>query len=408
MCLPIAWPFCQGSLRVCIIICLHEGAARTVLRCYSPGKHALGDLAGPGPTTTTGPTPAAGTKRRLEEAAGQVGGVAGPGRVGVAEALAVLEDGLVQVGQGVGQVQDGAEALGVAVALDLDDARLLVDLAADLAVDDEEAHDVLDLGLADAQLPGDPGQAHARVGSDEVEHGLGAHVTRDLVDVLGNEGVGEEVLVLLEDALVLMDIVPLVRIDQLGHGGDAGVVPVGLRLLAVEGVDVGPHQHGREQQVFEDLDALQAAGFVVVAEGLEEVGLCVLPVLLAHVHFATALPDDAHDLGVGHGRAHLEGPLVQDLELLVVLHLGVHLDLEGEDLEEVSALAGVVGAVLTPTGIVELLKLLSNGQVVSAVEQELGKLDVGLQPEPLVVCGLETFQCEGVEALHTLCSSFGI
>lgn len=286
-----------------------------------------------------------------------------------AEALAVLEDGLVNVGDGLGELCHGTDAGGVGILQDLEGALLLVNGAADAAVDDEEAEDVADLGLGDVELLADPGELHAGVWGDELDDALGAHVAGHFVDIFGDERVGEDVLVVLEDGLVRVDVVSLVGVDELGHGGDAGVALVWFGLLGLEGVDVGAHEHDGEEEVLEDLDALEGAGLVVVVEGLEEVLVGVGPVFFAHVHLAAALSDNAHDLGVGDGRLDAEGALVQAFELLVVLHLGVHLNLEGVDLERVGALAGVIGAVFALAGSLELSDLLGQRGIFLAVEE---------------------------------------
>ena len=58
---------------------------------------------------------------------------------------------------------------------------------------------------------------------------------------------------------------------------------------------------------------------------LEEVGSCVGPQPLVHVHLAAALPDDGHDAGVRDGGLDGQRPDVQLLQLLRVLLLRVDL-----------------------------------------------------------------------------------
>ena len=68
-----------------------------------------------------------------------------------------------------------------------------------------------------------------------------------------------------------MYLSPLIRVDQIRHRLDLWVVLVWLRLLTVEGVDLRACEHVRQHEVLEDLDALQRACLVVVAERVEEV-----------------------------------------------------------------------------------------------------------------------------------------
>ena len=212
------------------------------------------------------------------------------------EALAVVEHRPVQAADRLRPLVQRSDALLIPIILDLDGSILLVNLAVDLLVDNQEAEDVLDLGHGDLERLSDEGQVEARVGRDELEDSLGAHVARDFVDVLCNERVREEVLVVVEHSLVLVDVVSLVGVDQVCHGSNTGVVLVRFRLLGFEWVDVGLHQHGGEDEVFEDLDSLQRTGLIVVAERFEEIALRILPVLLAHMHLPSTFSDNAHDL----------------------------------------------------------------------------------------------------------------
>ena len=61
-----------------------------------------------------------------------------------------------------------------------------------------------------------------------------------------------------------------------------------------------------------------------------------------HVHLAAALPDDAHDPGVWDGGLDGQGLVVQLPQLLGVLLLGVHLDLQGIHLQQLRALLQVI------------------------------------------------------------------
>lgn len=74
-----------------------------------------------------------------------------------------------------------------------------------------------------------------------------------------------------QDLLRAVDLAPLVRVDEVRHRLDLGVVLVRLRLLAVERVDLAAREHVREHEVLEHLDPLRRARLVVVLEGLEEV-----------------------------------------------------------------------------------------------------------------------------------------
>ena len=65
--------------------------------------------------------------------------------------------------------------------------------------------------------------------------------------MLPDEGVLHDGLpVHLEDVLELVDVVVLVGRHQVRHRHDLHVVLVGLRLLGVEWVDAGLHQHVRQ------------------------------------------------------------------------------------------------------------------------------------------------------------------
>jgi hypothetical protein len=116
---------------------------------------------------------------------------------------------------------------------------LLVDLAAQPLIDDQEAHNFLNLGKGYLQLLRNERQCEPGVWCDELDDSLGTHVPRYFVYVLGDERILQQVLVVLQDLLVFVNVLALIGVDKVGHGGDAGVVLVGLRFLGIEGIDVG-------------------------------------------------------------------------------------------------------------------------------------------------------------------------
>ncbi len=67
------------------------------------------------------------------------------------QAVSVLKHGLVQLLDRLGEGQRGGDAVLVLVRVDLEGALALVDAARDAAVDDQEAQDVLDLVVLDAE-----------------------------------------------------------------------------------------------------------------------------------------------------------------------------------------------------------------------------------------------------------------
>ena len=180
-------------------------------------------------------------------------------------------DGQIPVG-------DGSHTIHVSPPVNVNGSGFLVDFAVEFLVHDQKADNVLNFGDGNVQLLGDEAQSEARVWGDELDNGLCAHVSRDLVNILGYERVGQEILVLLENGAITVNVVSLVGIDQLGHCGDARIILVGLGLLRVERVDVGAHEHGCQDEILEHLYALQGASLVVIAERLEEITLSLLPI----------------------------------------------------------------------------------------------------------------------------------
>lgn len=74
-----------------------------------------------------------------------------------------------------------------------------------------------------------------------------------------------------------MDLAPLIRVDEIRHRLDLGVVFVWLRLLTVERVDLAARQHVRKHEILEHLDPLLRTRLVVVLERLEEVLTRTIP-----------------------------------------------------------------------------------------------------------------------------------
>ena len=61
----------------------------------------------------------------------------------------------------------------------------------------------------------------------------------------------------------------------------------------------------------------------------------------------------------------------------------MHLDLEGVDLEQLRALARIVLAGLGTARLVQRLEDLGQAAILSAVQPQLGQLQVGLEPQAL-------------------------
>ena len=149
---------------------------------------------------------------------------------------------------------------------------------------------------------------------------------------------------------------------------------------------------------------------------------------LVHVHLAATLADDAHDAWVRNRRLDPQRQQVQllhptpprekktataagrhsfpsalsarkdelsrhawrpsrvpttDLELFVVAHGRVHLNLEGVNLEELRALFGVVFTRLGAACVVQHLEDLGQARELASVQPQFGELEVGFEPQPL-------------------------
>ena len=74
------------------------------------------------------------------------------------------------------------------------------------------------------------------------------------------------------------------------------------------------------------------------------------------MHFSAAFPDHAQNEGMRYGRLDVQTLVVQRFEFLVVLLRRVHLNLEGVDLQELSALLEVVLALVRLAGRMQLFQ----------------------------------------------------
>ena len=84
--------------------------------------------------------------------------------------------------------------------------------------------------------------------------------------------------------------------------------------------------------------------------------------------------DDSHDERVGNGRLDMEGLLIESLQLLVVLLLSVHLNLQGIDLKQLCAFLHVIHSIHCEAGLMQLLDDPCQASVVPTVEAQLAKL----------------------------------
>lgn len=109
-------------------------------------------------------------------------------------------------------------------------------------------------------------------------------------------------------------------------------------------------------------------------------------------------PAASHDMN-RRGRRYLART---HLEPLVVSSLGIHENLEGVYLEEVGSLGWVVGAIFCLAGLVQFTDLFGQATIIFLVEPEPCEFGVCLEPQTLIVCGLERLECSGVELFHAL------
>mmetsp|Transcript_95788 Transcript_95788/g.254358 ORF Transcript_95788/g.254358 Transcript_95788/m.254358 type:complete len:459 (+) Transcript_95788:183-1559(+) len=245
-------------------------------------------------------------------------------------------------------------------------------------------------------------QADATVGLDDVLQHLEADVPQEVLQVGPDERIREDPVGRIGQQLVDgLDVILLVRRAQISHGADLRVVLVHLRLPRVERVDGRQGKHVCEHDVLEHgLRACGVPGLLVVLERLEELVVGGLPLLLAHVHLPPTLADDGNVPGVRDGRSEVDGLRVDLLHPQGVLGERARLDLQRIDLQQVRALAHVVGAVGLLARLVqgphEALELLH----VAHFKVELGELGARAEPESLVGGCLQRIQGELVDGLQ--------
>lgn len=68
-----------------------------------------------------------------------------------------------------------------------------------------------------------------------------------------------------------------------------------FRLLTVEGIDLATHQHIGQDKIFQDLDSLRRAGFVIIAERFKEILARSVPLTFTHPHLTATFLDDSHN-----------------------------------------------------------------------------------------------------------------
>mmetsp|Transcript_11885 Transcript_11885/g.30096 ORF Transcript_11885/g.30096 Transcript_11885/m.30096 type:complete len:360 (-) Transcript_11885:417-1496(-) len=311
------------------------------------------------------------------------------------------DNGLVQRRQLGGPLGDFLVGVLGPVVCELEQALHLVDHPLHPLVQNQRHQQPLHVLLRNIQLLRNEWEPDSGVWLDEFEEDLGPDVFQEVLDVVADERVVHDGLAVVpQHFLELADAVLLVRRDQIRHGQHLWVVLVGLGLLRIKRVHLRLHQHIRKHQILEALDSSADGGLVVSLEGLEEVGGGALKGALAHVHLPPALPDHPEDPRVRNRTLDRQRQVVQLLQLLIVLLLSVHLNFDGVDFEELGALLHVVRAVVPLAAPVELLERARQLQKVLGLKVEAAQLEVGLEPQPLVLRVLERLQRHIVEPLQ--------
>ena len=162
--------------------------------------------------------------------------------------------------------------------------------------------------------------------------------------------------VLFQNLFKVVDVIVLISGHQVGHGQDLGVVLVRFGLLGIEGIDVRLHQHIGQDQVLETSGSAWRPRLVVVLERLEEISVRFLEFHLTEMHFAAAFTNHAQDDRMRNGRLDVQRLVVQRLQLFVVFLSGVHLDLQGVNLQQLRPFLQVVLALLRSATRMQLLQ----------------------------------------------------
>jgi hypothetical protein len=121
-------------------------------------------------------------------------------------------------------------------------------------------------------------QLQPRIRLDQIDQILRPQAPQQVPDITGHERiVHDRPLIVPQDLLRRVHLPALVCVHEVRHRLDLRVGFVGLRLLRVEGVDLATGEHVGKDEILEDLDALEGAGFVVVLERFEKVAVGTFP-----------------------------------------------------------------------------------------------------------------------------------
>mmetsp|Transcript_45402 Transcript_45402/g.131449 ORF Transcript_45402/g.131449 Transcript_45402/m.131449 type:complete len:336 (-) Transcript_45402:518-1525(-) len=271
----------------------------------------------------------------------------------------------------------------------------------DLLVEDELHEERHHLFIWNIDLTGKELQADAAVWLDDILQHLKADVPQEVLQVGPDERIREDPVRRVRQQLVDgLNVVLLVCRAQTRHGTNLRVILVDLRLPGVERVDGRQSEHVREHDVLEHgLCPRGVPSLLVVLECLKKLVVCGFPLLLAHVHLPSALADDSDVSRVRDGRCEVDRLWVDLLHPQGVLGESARLDLQRVHLQEVGALAHVVGAVRLLARLVqgphEALELLH----VAHFEVQLRELHGGAEPQALVGCGLQRVERELIDGL---------
>ena len=149
--------------------------------------------------------------------------------------------------------------------------------------------------------------------------------------------------------------------------------------------------------VFEESFGTSAAAFYETFEATVELGECLGPLLLSHVHFPTALHNDTNNAWI----LNCGGEVLTQFEDLfhpaLLLEFNAHLDFESEDLEQHAALAGIkdlntckvncLGCNIWPqASLLQVDEHLLERRELLGAEVHLCQTQRGSEPKSLVVC----------------------
>mmetsp|Transcript_8 Transcript_8/g.17 ORF Transcript_8/g.17 Transcript_8/m.17 type:complete len:133 (+) Transcript_8:578-976(+) len=113
--------------------------------------------------------------------------------------------------------------------------------------------------------------------------------------------------ILFQNTFKALDFIIMKGLNEIGHGRNFWIIPIGSSFLRIKGIDCGGMQHTGQDEIFQTTQPAGVTSFIVAFKGLKECFARRLIFLGSHVHLASQFLNECQGSGMGYSTSNGHG-----------------------------------------------------------------------------------------------------